>query len=559
MPPASVSESMESKDADDVRAAAHVGSTDSPEVKPEPHIKLAGVSKAFGGVIVLNDAGLSLEKGEVHALLGANGSGKSTLIKVITGYHEPEPGARAWIGPREAQFTRQGLVPENGSRFVIRAVHQELGLIGRLSVVDNMALIAGYSKRPWGSVHWSRQVVRTRELLALVGQEDLDVRKPVDQCEPIERTQIAIARAIADWDGDDGLLILDEPTATLPEDQVQHLFSIIRAVQTRGITVLYVSHRLSEVFAVADRVTALREGNVVGTRPVSELTRESMVELIMGLTLAPTKAPTSVSRPVLKSGGKPVLSVRNVESAKLRGISFDLQPGEALGFAGLVGSGLGDLPYHLVGAVRASAGEIEGGGCRIPAAKMTQLRATAMGIGLMPASRLVEGLHAKWPVSMNITLPQIHRFQKRGWLRRRDEKAYTRDWIDELGVVPPDPDKEVGLLSGGNQQKVLLAKWLGVATSVLVAAEPTAGVDVHAKELIYRELIRRRDQGLSLIICSTDLLDLVRVCSRVIALADGKMIGEFEGDQITEDNILSLVLHRDTAELGESERVGASV
>jgi ABC-type sugar transport system ATPase subunit len=524
----------------------------------DPFIRLDHVSKSFEGNEVLHGVGLSLARGEVHALLGANGSGKSTLIKIITGYYSPSPGAAAWVDSSPASFTRHGLSPSTGPALLTRAVHQDLGLIGRFSAVDNTAIVTGYAgSRALGRIRWRRQARKTRELLALVGLRDLDVHKPIEECEPLQRTQIALARALAGWNEADGLLILDEPTASLPDDQVQQLFAIIGSLRSRGITVLYVSHRLSEVFEVADRVTVLRAGEVVAQAPVAALTRQALVELIMGAPDQPGgAAPVSAARhaPPARQGPAAVMSVTGLRSAKLRDVSFELAPGEALGFAGLIGSGLQELPYLLVGAARATGGEIRVGQTSVPARKMTPLRATALGVGLVPGERMREGLIGSRPVSENISLPQIGRFQRRGRLRRKDEHSFGQQWVRNLGITPADARHEVRLLSGGNQQKVLLAKWLGVSSALLIAAEPTAGVDVAAKELIYTELIRQRDQGLPMIICSTDLTDLVRTCTRVIALADGQAVEEFAGDEISEDSILRAVLHRDAAQQEGSQR-----
>jgi ribose transport system ATP-binding protein len=248
------------------------------------------------------------------------------------------------------------------------------------------------------------------------------------------------------------------------------------------------------------------------------------------------------------------MEVTGLWSAKLCGISFALGPGEALGFAGLVGSGLQELPYLLVGAHQASSGQIRVGRTTAALRTMTPLRAISLGIGLVPGDRMREGLLGTRSVAENIGLPQLRRFQRRGLLRRQDERAFGQRWVDDLHVTPADPGHEVRLLSGGNQQKVLLANWLGVSSAVLIAAEPTAGVDVHAKELIYAELVRQRERGLSLLVCSTDLTDLVRTCTRVIALSDGVAVAEFEGAEISEDNILRAVLHRDAAgQEGDSE------
>jgi ribose transport system ATP-binding protein len=225
-----------------------------------------------------------------------------------------------------------------------------------------------------------------------------------------------------------------------------------------------------------------------------------------------------------------------------------------LGFAGLVGSGLHELPYLLVGATKAEAGTITVGDTTIPARQMSPLRATRLGVGLVPSDRRREALVAGRPVAENIGLPQLGSFQQRGWLRRRREVELGRAWIDKLSIAPADPERDVDVLSGGNQQKVVLGKWLGVATAALVVSEPTAGVDIRAKDLIYRELLEQRRLGLPLVVCSTDITDLVRTCTRVIALSDGEAVAEFEGAELTEDNILRVILHRDAGHDREAAR-----
>jgi ABC-type sugar transport system ATPase subunit len=509
-----------------------------------PKIRVAGVSKEFAGNRVLNDVSLTLRRGEVHALLGPNGSGKSTLIKVLTGYYAPLPGAQAWVDERPAHFTRQGIGVHSGPSLITRAVHQDLGLVGELSAVDNVALITGYRRGRFGRVAWKQQIERTRELMAMVGDDHGDVRRPVAERDALHRTQVALARALADWDDAEGLLILDEPTATLPDDQVQKLFAIVRRISSRGVTVLYVSHRVSEIFQVADRVTALREGVVVGTEDATGLDREGLVDLMMGRQPPPPPSTLQTVRDAERvKSSRPVLSARGLTSGKLAGVSFEVHPREALGFAGLVGSGLEELPYVLVGAKKARAGEITVGETVVPARKMTPSKAIALGIGLVPADRKRDALIPSRSITENITLPQIRKFQRAGRLRRRAESRHAGEWISRLGVIPSDPAKEVGHLSGGNAQKVVLAKWLGVASSVLVTAEPTAGVDVHAKSRIYDELARQRENGLPVIVCSTDLSDLVQTCTRVIALSDGVVVAEFEGADVNEDNMLRVILH----------------
>jgi ABC-type sugar transport system ATPase subunit len=519
--------------------------TAASETRPRAYIRVEGVSKAFAGNLVLNKATLSLERGEVHALLGANGSGKSTLIKVLTGYHTPEPGAQAWVGGVASKFTRHGLSPESGAPFIMRTLHQDLGLIGHLSVADNTGMVTGYAHGRAGRIRWREQENRTKDLLSIVGQTDIDVRKPVGLCDPLERTQVALARALAGWDTAEGLLILDEPTATLPEDQVQRLFEIIRSISDRGISVLYVSHRLGEIFAVAHRVTALREGEVVGTSDVGSLDRKSIVDLMMGSASA--VADHRSDEAAVTEQQSVAMSVTGLGSRTVHDLSFTLHAGEALGFAGLVGSGLQELPYLLTGALRAETGTISVGAISHPIRQMSSLRAKLMGIGMVPADRKREGLIPTRPISENIGLPRVRSFQLRGWLRPKREVAFAEGWIRKLAIVPAGADRESGLLSGGNQQKVVLAKWLGVSDAVLILADPTAGVDIVAKERIYEELLTQREAGLPLLVCSTDITDLVRTCSRVIALDGGRAVAEFHGPAVTEENILRHILHSSAA------------
>jgi len=511
----------------------------SPSDRSEVFIRLEGLSKSFEGNVVVDDVSLSLRSGEVHALMGVNGSGKSTLIKLLTGYHQADVEARAWVAGSPARLTAHGIVIDGGDPLPTRTLHQDLGLIGRLSVADNVGMITGYPRHRGGAVDWPEHYRRTSVLLRRVGAGEIDPRQEIDDCDAVQRTQVALARTLAGWDAREGLLILDEPTATLPEDQVDRLFATIRSLKSNGVCVLYVSHRLNEIFEIADRVSVLREGRRVISRATRELDRPSLVEFMVGPGNAPLLAPPQ-ERGVSASAA---VTVTDLSNRTLESLDFTVKEGEILGFAGLIGSGLQDLPYLLVGARRATSGRLVLGDRHIDVPAMTPRRAKRLGIGLLPADRKREGIIGDRSIVENITLPRIREFQRRGWLRTARERGDASSWVERLDVVPPEPDKEIGLLSGGNQQKVVLAKWLSVARSLFVLAEPTAGVDIHARERIYRALSEQRDRGTPIIVCSTDISDLVHTCDRVIALDGGRAVAEFTGPEITEDAILREILH----------------
>jgi ribose transport system ATP-binding protein len=524
-------------------------------------VRVAHLSKTFPGQTALDNVEFEVSPGEVHALVGPNGSGKSTLVKVLTGFHSPDPGAEIWIRGEPARFGLLQHETESGRTLTVRAVHQDFGLIGGLNAIDNIALGSGYVTRH-GRVRWKDQREQTRLLLGRFGAAGVDLDRPLDQCDPLHRTQIAIARVLASWGDADGLLILDEPTAALPEGEVRKLFHIVREVRASGVSVIYVSHRFREVFEVSDRVTVLREARVVRTCATSELDHDQLVFLVAGPSKPsiPTGRPRQTDRAQPRSTRElmppqtltslsavppatvPLLSASGLISDELRGLDFTLQPGEILGFAGLIGSGQEELPYVLSGAKRARAGLLRLGDSSVPAAKLRPALATQLGIGLVPANRATEGLIPKFSILQNMTLPRLSIFQRRGVLRSQRERRYVWERMEHFGVVPRDPDRIVQTLSGGNQQKIVLAKWLGLLTKVLVMAEPTAGVDVATRPVIYDLIREQASQGLGVIVCSTDLLELEQLCTRVIVLRDGAAIDTFAGEEITEERILRATL-----------------
>ena len=511
----------------------------------EPLVRIENLSKTFVGQKALDGVSLQIAPGEVHALLGQNGCGKSTLIKVLTGYHNPDSGVRFWLDGKEAHLGHGKLIAEDGESIEIRAVHQDLGLVDRLNAVDNIGLVIGYSSAGAGNIGWRNQAQRTRELLAKVGANDLDIWRPLDQCDKLHRTQVAIARVLAKWETERGLVILDEPTASLQAQQVDRLFEVIREIRSRGISVLYVSHRLAEIFQIADSLTVLREGKLIDSKPVAETDHDGLISMMLGSTEALAgDAPDPVAAGNGRSPSeRPVrLSVSNLSSAELDDLSFEIHEGEILGFAGVVGSGQEELPYLMVGSHRAQSGTVQIGDDEYDLTKMSPRKAKRLGLGFVPADRANQALIMELAVADNMSLATIGDFDKGQWLRKREEATFAVNWGNRLELSPNDPYKAVGLFSGGNQQKVVLGRALSVGKTALILAEPTAGVDIGAKALIYNYLRKEAAAGTVMIVCSSDVTDLIEVCTRVIALRNGRIAAELTGDNINEDAMLRSIL-----------------
>lgn len=530
---------------DDTDTTNEIGAT-AGAARP-PLLRIENLSKTFTGQKALDRVSLEIVQGEVHALLGQNGCGKSTLIKVLTGYHQPDPGLKVWLGEKEARLGHGKLIAEDGEQIEIRAVHQDLGLVDRLNAVDNIGLVIGFSSATGGNIGWREQAHRTRELLARVGAADLDIWRPLDQCDKLHRTQVAIARVLASWETDSGLVVLDEPTASLQAREVDRLFDVVEEIRRSGISVLYVSHRLAEIFRIADRLTVLREGRLIGTREVAAVDHDGLISMMLGSTDALEADVETVAAEAAVSATpaseRPVrLQVEGLTSRELAGLSFSVHEGEILGFAGVVGSGQEELPYLMVGSHKAAAGTLRIGEDEHDLSQMSPRRAKRLGLGLVPADRATQALIMQLSVSENITLPTVSSFERGARLRRRDEEEFSHRWGERLELSPNNPRMLVSLFSGGNQQKVVLGKAMSVGKTALILAEPTAGVDIGAKALIYNYLRREAAAGTVMIVCSSDVTDLTEVCTRVIALRNGQIVGDLHGEEITEDAITRSIL-----------------
>ncbi|WP_189149163.1 sugar ABC transporter ATP-binding protein [Streptomyces lacrimifluminis] len=500
-------------------------------VRTGPVLRVAALSKRFGATQALTDVDLEVAPGEIHALIGPNGSGKSTLIKILAGYHHAEPGAVAELDGEPFDLGQVTASRHDRLRFV----HQELGLVGELSAIDNLALSHGFARTALGNIRWPEMERRTTALVERFGL-GIDVRRPLSAATPVQRTVVAIAAALQGWEGHRGVLVLDEPTAVLPPGEVARLFDIVREVRDAGAGVLYVSHRMDEIFALADRVTVIRGGRRIATHPVADLTPRSLAELMAGEETETDHRPAPPS-----DRADPVLEVRDLWAGPLRGVGFDLARGERLGITGLVGSGHEIVPYAVCGA---HAGRVSGR-LRLPerSERWTEARdADGLGLPLVPADRAGEGVIGDFSVGENLTLPLLDRLRARsGRLGRRRESALAEDWIRRVGVHTAGrrpASARITTLSGGNQQKVVMARCLAQRPPVLTLCEPTAGVDIATRLQLYDLIERQADEGMGVIVSSSDTQDLLALCTRVLVVRDGRIAREISGRDITESALV---------------------
>ena len=486
-------------------------------------LSLTNVSKTFPGTRALHAVDFDIRAGEVHALVGQNGSGKSTLIKILAGFHVPDPGAQGCVDGQEFQLGNAAAAHTAGLRFV----HQDLGLVPTLDCVDNLALGFGYATGFGGRIAWRKQRAAARQALSGLGN-DINIRKPVSNLTAFEKTALAVVRALQDWEGNVSLLVLDEPTATMPKPQVDKLFGLIRRVASRGTAVLFVTHHLDEVFAIADRVTVLRDGRREATKEVAGLERGDVVQLMTGGEVA------EIDRTAAPPRGPVTLRARGLTGRVLRGFDLDVHRGEVVGIAGLQGSGRDEVCDLIFGA-RGREGTVEVDGKMLPA-KRPDL-AISRGVALVPANRHVDGLVLTYTVRENLTLVDVTPFWRRMRLNVRRERKDVRGWIDRLSIRTSSAEALVESLSGGNQQKVVMGKWLRVRPMVLLLDEPTQGVDVGAQAELHRLVRSAAENGSAAVLCSSDENELSRVCDRVLVLCDGVVETELHGAQITAHRI----------------------
>jgi len=478
-----------------------------------PLLRLTRIAKSFGAVRALRGVSFDLHAGEVHALLGENGAGKSTLIKVITGAHRPDSGAIEVAGDEVSS-----LDPREAHRRGIACIYQQPALFPDLSVAENIALRLE-TPRVFGRVKAHEQQRRARELLARIGT-DIDPTREVRELSMPEQQLVEIACALGSGAR---VVIMDEPTASLTQKEQHLLFAVVRDLRAHGVGVIYISHRLEEIFALADRVTVLCDGESVGTNRLDEMNESSLIAMMVGREV------THIYPPAEGEPGDVVLSLRSVGCAAsgVRDVSLEVRAGEIVGFAGLVGAGRTELARVIFGLTPADRGEIVLGG--VPVVIDSPRTAITHGIAYVPEDRRRHGVILEMPIAQNMTMAIHPRIFPGGWLRDGAETRIAQEFIERLGIKTAGPDAPGASLSGGNQQKVSVARWLAAKPRVLILDEPTQGVDVGAKSEIHRIIRQLAKDGLAVLMISSDLPEVLGMSDRIAVMRGGTIVSVLEG------------------------------
>jgi ribose transport system ATP-binding protein len=488
-----------------------------------PTLSVRGLSKAFTGTHALTDVDLDLLPGEIHALVGQNGSGKSTLIKILSGYHAPDAGSVAVQG----HPLRLPITPRSAESARLRFVHQNPGLSPTFSVVETIRM-RNWSPTWYGRIRWSFEREYVRDLLSSVGLDvDPDVR--INDLTPSQRAVVAILRALQGMGVEPAVLVLDEPTAYLNKADADQLFDTLRQLKSRGHAVLFVSHRLDEVLAIADRITVLRDGHVVTRSKTGEVTEGQLIASILGRDLgALYPGPPTTA-------GDAIFRVHDLTGSTITGFTCAVGAGEILGITGLGGMGQDEVPYLMFGALSAIGGRIFLHGREL--VRLTPRKAVAAGMALLTADREVGGVR-RATLTENVTMATVGKYYVGGWLRTERERTDVRRLLGQFEVRPNEPDRLLGTLSGGNQQKTLLAKWLQVQPVVLLLHEPTQGVDVGSRQQVFRMIRDAAAKGTAVVVASSEYADLAHICSRVVVMRRGRAAAQLEGDELTEDRLV---------------------
>ena len=491
-----------------------------------PLLEAIGISKAFSGVRALKNVSFELRSGEVHALVGENGAGKSTLIKILTGAVQQDSGVLR-IDDRLIENHN----PVQAHALRIAAVYQQPALFPDLTVAENIALTLERGGI-WRRVDWKARYRAAREALARAGAE-ISPDAPVSTLSMPEQQIVEIAKAIG---ARSKILILDEPTASLTEREVERLFQVIAVLRAEGVGIAYISHRLEEVAAIADRVTVLRDGETIATRDAKELTRAELIRMMVGREVEAIYPKRGVPR------GNVGLELRNLTSAAagVHGVSLEIRAGEILGLAGLVGSGRTELAETIFGITPADSGEIRLHSRAIKIANPAD--AIRAKIGYVPEDRRRHGVVLPMPIRSNISLASLDRVSRRGLLDSAAESSLARTYVQRLALKTTSIFAETGSLSGGNQQKVALARWLAIEPEVLILDEPTQGVDVGAKSEIHRLIVDLAERGLAILLISSEMPEILGMSDRIAVMRSGAIASIFERSETTQEKLLAIAL-----------------
>ncbi len=485
-------------------------------------LELRNISKSFAGVEVLHGVSFNLCPGEVHAMLGENGAGKSTLVKIITGVHQPD-GGEIYLNGSQVHFAGVHESRQAG----IAAIYQELSLFPDLDVAEN--IFAGRQPTAAGGrIDWRRMYSEAGLLLSSLGVR-LDLREKARNLSIAQQQMVEIARAFSI---NARILLMDEPTSSLTLNEVAELFSLVRRLRDDGTAIIFISHRLEELFELADRVTVLRDGNFVGTRQVGEVTRDELIRMMVGRTISNLYPKEEIQ------AGKAALKVEHLGlDGIFEDISFEVHKGEIVGMAGLVGAGRTDVACALFGIQPPTSGKIfiEGREVTIPSPQ----QAIELGLAYVPEDRQQHGLISPMSLIHNISLPILQKFARQGWLNEKTERSSTFKAARQMEIRANHILQKARELSGGNQQKVVLAKWLSTDPRILILDEPTRGIDVGTKAAVHALMSKLAADGMAILMISSELPEVLGMSDRVIVMHEGRITAEFSRDDATQENVMA--------------------
>ncbi|AUS08437.1 D-xylose ABC transporter ATP-binding protein [Laceyella sacchari] len=487
------------------------------------HIKMSGIHKAFGKNQVLTGVDFELKAGEVHALMGENGAGKSTLMNILTGLHRCDRGTIEVDG-RKTTFSN----PKDAERNGIAFIHQELNIWPDMTVLENLFV----GKEPRTAL--GLLDVKKMRSLAARQFEKLNVSIPLDQeaglCSVGQQQMIEIAKALMIQAE---VIIMDEPTAALTEREIESLFDVIGRLKQEGVSIVYISHRMEEIFQICDRITVMRDGQTIDCKPIPETSMDEVVRKMVGRELT-ERFPQRHAHP-----GETVLEVKEITRAGVfEDVSFSVRSGEILGVAGLLGAGRTEIMCGIFGLLPLDSGEIWVNGQKT--AIQTPRQAVNLGIGFITEDRKGEGLALDFTIRENVSLPSLRSFAPKGFIDQHSELAFVDMLIKRLMIKTESPETKAGHLSGGNQQKVVIAKWIGIGPRVLILDEPTRGIDIGAKREIYQLMNELTDRGVAIIMVSSELPEILGMSDRILVVREGRISGELSGQEATQEKIMAL-------------------
>lgn len=484
-------------------------------------LTLKNITKEFPGVKALDDVTINIERGTIHGLVGENGAGKSTLIKVLAGIYQTNKGEIILDG-KPCRFNS----PIEARRAGISVVHQEIKLAEPLSVAENMFL--GNVQLKNGLVDWKGMRRRAREIVEDLGM-DIDINAQVSSLTVAKKQIVEIMHAI---NNNSRILIMDEPSAVLTDRELEVMFRIVKQLRDKGITIIYISHRLDEIFGLCSNVSVLRDGRHIDTIPVASIDRQGLINMMVGREMG-QEYPKEVG-----NVGGTILEVKNLSRGILQDISFEVKSGEVFGISGLVGAGRTELARAILGIDKPESGEVYVRGKKVH--YRTFADAIRDGLGLIPEDRKLQGLVQIMSVKRNTTLVNMKRVLRAGVISSSLEEKLSKEYADKLHVVTPSMETEVQYLSGGNQQKVVIAKWLFQNSEILFLDEPTRGIDVGAKAEIYRLINRMAKEGKTIIMISSEMPELLGMCDRIMVMHEGHKMGELNAAEATQAKIMAL-------------------